>query len=205
MSEDKMNSGEHIPQKNELSDLDLVRRAKLGDASAYEQLVQRYHTKIYGLVYGMTSNREDAEDVVQDVFVKAWKAMSHFREQSSFYTWLYRIALNQTINFRKKRNRRKNTSFDEFDPDIKQAESYREFSSKGSPLRKMSLSEFQEKMNEALLTLSDKHRAVVVMHDVQGMPHLEIAKIMNCSEGTIRSRLFYAHKQLQVQLAEFVK
>lgn len=189
--------------KPELSDLDLIRRARLEDASAYEELVHRYYGKIYGLIYGMTSNREDAEDVTQDVFVKAWKALGHFRERSSFYTWIYRIAINRTINFRKKRNRRKTLQFEDFDPDIKQAESYREFSSKGSVLRKMSLSEFQKKMNEALLTLSDKHRAVVVMHDVQGLPHSKIAEIMHCSEGTARSRLFYARKKLQGQLAEF--
>jgi RNA polymerase sigma factor (sigma-70 family) len=183
----------------------LVQRAQGGDTAAYEQLVRRYHGKIYGLVYSMTGNREDAEDVTQDVFLKAWKALGRFRGQSGFYTWIYRIALNRTINFRKKRNRRRNVSFDDFDPDIKQSESYREFSTKGSVLRKMSLSEFQKKMNEALLTLSDKHRAVVTMHDVQGMPHAEIAAVMKCSEGTVRSRLFYARKQLQVELAEFVE
>lgn len=186
-------------------DLDLVHRSQTGDTAAYEELVRRYHGKIYGLVYSMTSNREDAEDLVQEIFVKTWKALGHFREQSGFYTWIYRIALNCTINFRKRRNRRQTVSFDEFDPDIKTTESYREFSSKGSVLRKMSLGEFQEKMNEAMLNLSEKHRAVVTMHDVQGMPHADIAKVMNCSEGTVRSRLFYAHKQLQGNLAEFVK
>jgi len=186
-------------------DLDLVHRSQAGDTAAYEELVRRYHGKIYGLVYSMTSNREDAEDLAQEVFVKAWKALGHFREQSGFYTWIYRIALNRTINFRKRRNRRQTVAFDEFDPDIKTAESYREFSSKGSVLRKMSLGEFQEKMNGALLKLSEKHRAVVTMYDVQGMPHGEIAKVMRCSEGTVRSRLFYAHKQLQAELAEFVK
>lgn len=192
------------PEKRpELSDLDLIRRARLDDTSAYEELVRRYYSKIYGLVYGMVSNREDAEDVVQEVFVKAWKALGHFREQSGFYTWIYRIAVNRTINFRKKRNRRRTVDLDEFDPDIKQAESYKEFSSKGSVLRKMNLSEFQKKMNEALETLSDKHRAVVIMHDVQGMSHGEIAKVIGCSEGTARSRLFYARKQLQAELAEF--
>ena len=196
--------------KNELKsespdDLDLVHRSQTGDTAAYEDLVRRYHRKIYGLIYSMTGSREDAEDLAQEVFVKAWKALGHFREQSGFYTWIYRIALNCTINIRKKRNRRQNVSFDEFDPDIKTAESYREFSSKGSVLRKMSLGEFQEKMNGALLKLSEKHRAVVVMHDVQGMPHAEIAKVIRCSEGTVRSRLFYAHKRLQADLAEFVK
>lgn len=186
-------------------DLSLVHRSQAGDFSAYEELVRRYHGRIYGLVYSMVSSREDAEDVTQEVFVKAWKALGHFREQSGFYTWIYRIALNRTINFRKRRNRRQTVNLDEFDPDIKTAESYREFSTKGSVLRKMSLSEFQEKMNAAMLKLSEKHRAVVTMHDVQGLPHADIAKIMGCSEGTVRSRLFYAHKQLQAELAEFVK
>jgi RNA polymerase sigma-70 factor (ECF subfamily) len=186
-------------------DLELVHRSQAGDLAAYEELVRLYHGRIYGLIYGMTSNREDAEDLVQEVFVKAWKALGNFRGQSGFYTWIYRIALNRTINFRKRRNRRQTVSFDEFDPDIKTSESYREFSSKGSVLRKMSLSEFQEKMNAAMLKLSEKHRAVVTMHDVQGMAHAEIADVMDCSEGTVRSRLFYAHKQLQAELAEFVK
>lgn len=192
-------------KRPELGEIDLIRRARLEDTSAYEELVRRYYGKIYGLVYGMLSSREDAEDVTQEVFVKAWKALGHFREQSSFYTWIYRIAINRTVNFRKKRNRRRTVQFEEFDPDIKQAESYKEFSSKGSVLRKMNLGEFQKKMNEALLTLSDKHRAVVIMHDVQGMPHSEIAGVMGCSEGTVRSRLFYARKKLQEELAEFKK
>jgi len=192
-----------VEKRPEMSDVDLVRRAQLEDTSAYEELVSRYYGKIYGLVYGMVSSREDAEDVAQEVFVKAWNALSHFREQASFYTWIYRIAINRAINFRKKRNRRKTVQFEEFDPDIKQAESYKEFSSKGSVLRKMNLSEFQKKMNEALLTLSDKHRAVVIMHDVQGMSHSEVAGVMGGSEGTARSRLFYARKKLQQELAEF--
>ncbi|MFA7256778.1 MAG: sigma-70 family RNA polymerase sigma factor [Kiritimatiellales bacterium] len=193
------------PESKAPDDLDLVHQSQAGDFAAYEELVRRYHGKIYGLVYSMTSSREDAEDLVQEVFVKAWKALGHFREQAGFYTWIYRIALNRTINFRKRRTRRQTVNFDEFDPDIKTAESYREFSSKGSVLRKMSLGEFQEKMNKAMLKLSEKHRAVVTMHDVQGMPHADIAKIIHCSEGTVRSRLFYAHKQLQAELAEFVK
>lgn len=193
------------PETEGPDDLNLVHRSQAGDTGSYEELVRRYHSRIYGLVYSMVSSREDAEDLTQEVFVKAWKALGHFREQSGFYTWIYRIALNCTINFRKRRNRRQTVTFDEFDPDIKTAESYREFSSKGSVLRKMSLGEFQEKMNAALLKLSDKHRAVVIMHDVQGMAHAEIAKVMHCSEGTVRSRLFYAHKQLQGELAEFVK
>jgi len=186
-------------------DLSLVHRSQAGDTVAYETLVRRYHSRIYALIYSMTSSREDAEDLTQEVFVKAWKALGRFREQAGFYTWIYRIALNCTINFRKRRTRRQTVTLDEFDPDIKTAESYREFSSKGSVLRKISLGEFQKKMNEALLKLSDMHRAVVILHDVQGVPHADIARMMRCSEGTVRSRLFYAHKQLQAELAEFAR
>ena len=201
-----MSDNPKIQQEPERQDdLHLVHRSQAGDTAAYEELVRRYHSRIYGLVYSMAGSREDAEDLTQEIFVKAWKALGHFREQAGFYTWIYRIALNCTINFRKRRNRRQTVTLDEFDPDIKTAESYREFSSKGSVLRKMSLGEFQEKMNAALLKLSEKHRAVVVMHDVQGMAHAEIARVMRCSEGTVRSRLFYAHKRLQDELAEFVK
>ncbi|MFA5687848.1 MAG: sigma-70 family RNA polymerase sigma factor [Kiritimatiellales bacterium] len=200
-----MTEREEQLKADEPVDLDLVHRSQAGDHSAYEELTRRYYKKIYGLVYSMVNNREDAEDVTQDVFVRAWKALGRFREQSGFYTWIYRIALNRTINFRKKRNRRQNISFDEFDPDIKLAESYREFSSKGSVLRKMSLGEFQKKMNEALMKLSEKHRAVVVMHDIEGVPHAKIARILHTSEGTVRSRLFYARQQLQAELAEFAK
>lgn len=181
----------------------LIRRARANDVAAYEELVRRYYDKIYGLVYGMLSSREDAEDVAQEVFVKGWTALASFREQSSFYTWIYRIAVNRSINFRKRRNRRRTVQFEDFDPDIKQAEAFQEFSSRGSVLRNMNLGEFQKKMNEALMTLSDKHRAVAILHDVQGLSHAEIAKIVGCSEGTARSRLFYARKKLQAELAEF--
>ena len=186
-------------------DIDLIRRSQVGDTAAFEEVVRRYHGKVYGLIYNMTSSRDAAEDLVQEVFVKAWKALGHFHEQTGVYIWVYRIALSQTINFRKRLNLRQTVHFDEFAPDIKTAESYREFSSKGSVLRKMSLGEFQTKINEALLKLPEKRRAVVVMHDVQGMSHADIAKVARCPEKTVRSRLSHAHKRLQAELAEFVK
>jgi RNA polymerase sigma factor (sigma-70 family) len=153
----------------------------------------------------MTSNREDAEDIAQDVFVKAYRALPRFRGSSSFYTWIYRIAVNKTINFRKKRNRKRAISLDQFDQEVKLDDVYHDLTEKGSPLRNMSLSELQKKMNEALQHLSEKHRTVVVMHDMQGIPHEEIARMVGASVGTIRSRLFYARRQLQSELSEFMK
>lgn len=186
-------------------DKELVLKAQRGDVPAFEELVERYHGKIYGLTYNMTSNREDAEDLTQEVFVKAFEALPRFKGKSSFYTWIYRIAVNKTINYRKKRNRKSVLSLDQFDQDIKTDDVYHDLTTKGSPLRNISLSELQEKLNEALQHLSEKHRAVVVMHDMQGMPHEEIAKVVGASVGTVRSRLFYARRQMQTELSEFVK
>ena len=186
-------------------DMELVLKAQRGDVPAFEELVERYHGKIYGLTYNMTSNREDAEDLTQEVFVKAFEALPRFKRKSSFYTWLYRIAVNKTINYRKKRNRKRTLSLDQFDQDIKTDETYHDLTSKGSPLRNISLSELQEKLNKALQLLSEKHRTVVVMHDMQGIPHEEIAKVVGASVGTVRSRLFYARRQMQTELSEFVK
>ncbi len=186
-------------------DDELVLKSQQGDIHAFDQLVERYHGKIYGLTYNMTSNREDAEDLTQEIFIKAFEALPRFKGKSSFYTWLYRIAINKTINYRKKRNRKRALSLDQFDQEIKLDDVYHDLTAKGSPLRHLSLSELQIKLNEALQNLSEKHRTVVVMHDMQGIPHEEIAKVVGASVGTVRSRLFYARRQMQAELAEFVK
>ncbi len=182
----------------------LVDRARGHDLDAYNELVGRYQKKIYALVYNMTGNREDAEDLVQDVLVKAYRSLGYFKGDSSFYTWIYRIAVNRTINFLKKRKRGQNkVSLDDMDQAVERDPDYIALSSRESPVRDMKLSELQQKLNKALLTLSEKHRTVVVMHDIEGVPHEEIAKIVGCSAGTVRSRLFYARQQLQKELVEF--
>jgi len=200
------NFNDEAPQAEDAgpSDVDLVIQAQKGDVHAFDELVERYHGRIYGLTYNMTSNREDAEDLTQEVFVKAYEALPRFKGKSSFYTWLYRIAVNKTINYRKKRNRKRALSLDQFDQEIKTDEVYHDLTTKGSPLRNLSLSELQIKLNEALQSLSEKHRTVVVMHDMQGIPHEEIAKVVGASVGTVRSRLFYARRQMQTELAEFM-
>ncbi|MDF7801460.1 sigma-70 family RNA polymerase sigma factor [Pontiellaceae bacterium B1224] len=198
-------SNEEVPELDGPSDDELVLKSQQGDVQAFDMLVERYHGKIYGLTYNMTSNREDAEDLTQEIFIKAFEALPRFKGKSSFYTWLYRIGVNKTINYRKKRNRKRALSLDSFDQDIKLDEAYSDLTTKGSPLRSISLSELQIKLNEALQALSEKHRTVVVMHDMQGIPHDEIAKIVGASVGTVRSRLFYARRQMQNELSEFMK
>lgn len=189
-------------KKNE--DTELVALAQKGSTNSFNKLVDKYHSRIYSLTYQMTSNREDAEDLTQEIFIKAFEALPRFKGRSSFYTWLYRIGINKTINYRKKRNRNRPLSIDALDQDITYDEVYAELDSKDSPLRHIGLNELQVKLNEAMQKLSLKHRTVVVMHDIEGIPHDEIAKIVGVSVGTIRSRLFYARRQLQADLGEYI-
>lgn len=186
-------------------DLDLVQRAREGDTHAFDELVEKYTPKLYGLVYHMTSNHEDTNDVLQEVFAKAYRALKRFRGKSTFYTWIYSIATNMTLNFLKKRKRRRAMSLDDVDLAIERDPDFIEATSKSDPVREANISELQERLNMAMQELSDDHRAVVTMFDIQGMPHAEISRILGVSEGTVRSRLFYAHRQLQTYLDDFVK
>ncbi len=182
----------------------LVGRAQQGDQEAYSELVRRHQRKIYALVYHMTSSKEDAEDLTQDVFVKAYGSLGGFKRDAGFYTWVYRIAVNRTINFLKQRKRRTAVSLDDVDEAVERDPDYVELVARESPVREASLGELQKKLNDALLTLSEKHRSVVVLHDIQGVPHEEIARMLRVSTGTVRSRLFYARQMLQNELKEFL-
>jgi RNA polymerase sigma factor (sigma-70 family) len=184
-------------------DADLVERAQNGDTAAFDELVIKHSPKLYGLVYHMTSNHEDTNDVLQDVFAKAYRSLKRFRGNSAFYTWIYSIAVNMTLNFLKKRNRQRKFSLDDIDSNIHNDKDFIELTAGTTPDQEANLSELQQRLNEAMMQLSEDHRAVVTMFDIQGMPHAEISKILGVSEGTVRSRLFYAHRQLQTHLDEF--
>lgn len=198
-------SREPMDQPRTDEDQPLVARAQSGDAAAFDELVVKYSPRLYGLIYNMTSNHEDTNDMLQDVFAKAYRAIKGFRGKSSFYTWIHTIAVNMTLNFLKKRGRRYHLSLDDVDASIQNDKEFIELTSTSSPVREADLSELQRRLNEAMMKLSDEHRAVVTMFHIQGMPHAEISKILGVSEGTVRSRLFYANRQLQNYLDEFRK
>ncbi len=183
----------------------LVSRAQSGDTLAFDQLVVRYSPRLYGMIYHMTSNKEDTNDLTQDVFAKAYRSLNRFRGRSSFYTWIYAIGTNMTLNFLKKRNRRAAWSLDNLDSGIQNDEAMVDLAHAANPRHQSDLNVLQKKLNEAMQSLSNAHRAVVTMFDIQGIPHAEISKILKVSEGTVRSRLFYAHRQLQGHLEEFIK
>ena len=186
-------------------EVELVRRAQRGDLGAYDELVRRYQERIYATVYHMTSNHEDANDLAQETFIKAFHALKSFKGGSSFYTWLYRIAVNKTINFLKQRRHRTHMSLNDLDVNAEHDPDLVALISEKTPRREAGLAELQEKLNEAMQKLSEAHRLVVTLHDVQGLPHEEIAEIMDCNVGTVRSRLFYARQQLQAWLSDYLQ
>ena len=183
----------------------LVARARANDATAFDELVERYKQRIYSTVYHMTSNHEDANDVAQETFIKAFKNLHRFKGDSAFYTWLYRIAINCTINFLKKRRRTSgHLSLDDVDANLQNDPDFIERTRGEPPTRDVAANELMQRLNEALQQLSENHRLVVTLYDVQGLSHSEIASMMNCSEGTVRSRLYYARLQLQELLKDYL-
>jgi len=183
----------------------IVRRAQKGDLAAYDELVRRYQERIYATIYHMTSNHEDANDLAQESFIKGFQALKSFKGGSSFYTWLYRIAVNKTINFLKQRKHRSAMSLNDLDFNAEKDPDLIALISDKTPRRDAALGELQKKLNEAMQKLSEPHRLVVTLHDVQGLAHEEIAEIMDCNVGTVRSRLFYARQQLQGYLLDYLK
>ena len=161
----------------------LVTRAIDGDFDAFDQIMLLYRERLYGVIYNMTFNHEDAADLTQESFVKAFRSLSKFKRKSSFFTWLYRIGVNLTLTHLKRKKARKFFSFDQLIDQNKSKNQSVEFSSsETSSVKTTLLNELHEKLNEALSKLSDKHRTIVVLFEIDGLSHKEIASIMKCTE-----------------------
>ena len=198
-----------IPAQEKTSserDLDwaIVQRVQAGNVGAFDQLVQKYREHIFSVIYNMTSNREDASDLTQDTFIKAFQAIGRFKGKSSFFTWIYRIAINTTMTFLKKRNRRRFISYEKIDEEVSNSEIFERLTAKTRSEKGVLISELQEKLNDALQKLSPKHRTVVILHEIEGLEHAQIAEITKTSVGTVRSRLYYAKQQLQSYLQDYI-
>ena len=188
----------------EISDRVLIERSQAGDPTAFDDLVRRYQPRLLGMLYNMTNNQTDAWDLAMETFEKAYKSIHSFRLDSEFFTWLYRIGFNLTVNFLKRNKHRNNLSMDDEDLDLQNRSEFIDASGSGDAERQARLSDLKKKLNESMMKLSEEHRAVVTLFDVEGLSHSEISKIMNCKEETVRSRLFYAHKQLQKYLKNYL-
>jgi RNA polymerase sigma-70 factor, ECF subfamily len=195
---------EATPAQADVSELDLVKQCQTGDTQAFDQLVSRYRTRVFGMIYNMVRNEQDAWDLAQDSFVKAWKSIGRFRGQSSFYTWIYRIVMNVTIDWlRKKQVKGTGTEFDdsvqlkEIDPASRTSPRAEEL-----PHERMERGEIRARIDAAIAQLSPEHRAVILMKETKDMQYHEIAEALGCSIGTVMSRLFYARKKLQTSLRD---
>jgi RNA polymerase sigma factor (sigma-70 family) len=203
--QDANQAGEAGAAASRREDEKLIARTQGGDSAAFDALIVKHSPKLYGLVYHMTSHHEDTNDLLQEVWAKAYRSIGGFQGRSSFTTWMHSIAVNMTINHLKKRGRRFQMSLDDLDANVQNDSEFVELTAGSTPVREADLKELQLRLNEALQKLTPDHRAVVTMFDIQGLAHSEIAKVMGTSEGTVRSRLFYAHRQLQNFLSEFHK
>jgi RNA polymerase sigma-70 factor (ECF subfamily) len=185
--------------QSDVSELDLVKRCQSGDTEAFDELVTRYRTRVFGMIYNMVHNEQDAWDLAQESFLKAWKSIGRFRGQSSFYTWIYRIVMNVTIDWlRKKKIKGGDAEFDdaiqlrEIDPASKTVPK-----AEALPHQTMERDEIRARIEKAIGQLSPEHRAVILMKEIEDMQYHEIAEALGCSIGTVMSRLFYARKKLQ--------
>lgn len=181
-------------------DTEMLRAVIGGDSTAYRGLVEKYQGRVYGMVYGMLRNREDALDITQEAFVKAYNKLDTFRLESSFYTWLYRIAMNLAIDLIRKRKRRGQTSFDE-EIATREDGAVAEIHHGDSPRRALERKQLYQRIMDAMEKLPVDQREVVLLRELEGLSYKEIAEVMDIPEGTVMSRLFYARKKLQKMLA----
>lgn len=178
-------------------DSELVRRAQGGDARAFDQLVTRYRGKVYGMCHHLVQNDQDAWDLAQEAFIKAWRALPSFKLDSSFYTWLYRIAHNCSYDWLRKR---RIVGDGEFDDELQRTVAAgAEAVPKGAarPDHAMRNKELGRRIMDAIAQLTPDHRAVILLREVEGLSYEEIAEVTQQQTGTVMSRLFYARKKLQ--------
>ncbi len=181
----------------------LVSQALDGRTGAFETLFTKYREKVYRVVYGYVYDKDDALDIAQDAFIKAFKNLASFRGHSGFYTWLTQIAINLAIDFRRKRKRQKIVTLEDYMEDPR--EKIGGATQPPEPSEKLAEKELRERYFDALERLSEKHRTVFLLHTVEGMPYKEIADTLGISIGTVMSRLHYARKHLQELLGDVIR
>lgn len=185
-------------------DHDLVLAVAQGDPAAYRGLVERYQSRIYGVCYGMVRNSEDARDMAQEAFVKAFRNIDKFRFGSSFYHWLCRIAINVSIDLLRRQKVRRAEEFDEGRGARESGGGFHHGHHRDDPRRELERKGLRAKISAALDTLPAEQRQVLVLREMEGLSYKEIADVMGIPEGTVMSRLFYARKKMQALLKDEV-
>lgn len=179
------------------NDRSLLERAKKGDIGAFEQLVEGYQKKVFNITLRMMGNPDDASELTQEVFIRVYRSLRNFKEESQFSTWIYKIATNICLDELRKQKKRKVFSIDE---EIKadDGETKRQIADdKPSPETVAEKNEVKKVVKDAIKSLPDEYRLVIVLRDIQGFSYDEIAKIVKCPEGTVKSRINRARKALK--------
>ena len=188
----------------ERSDSELVRESRHGDKEAFRGLVERYQRKVVSVALGMVHNREDAIEIAQETFVKAFENLGKFKGESSFYTWLYRIVVNRAIDFRRRERRHPTVALEDrgaagggegYEDTLKEERLT-------DPYHLAQAREIGDRVSAAINELTPDHKAVILLREVEGLSYEEISRVMQCSKGTVMSRLHYARKKLQKKLKD---
>ena len=183
-----------------MTDEKLIEKIAAKDTSAFEQLVNKYQTRLYNLVYQLTNASPDSPDIVQEIFIKVYEKVSSFKGKSSVYTWLYRLAVNTALDYLKKVKRKKVVAVENIEKDFLQ----RQDNAK-TPFEKLRKKEVQDQVRRAISKLPDKYRTVIMLREIEGASYREISQILGRSIGTIESRLFRARVLLQEYLKDFME
>jgi len=189
-------------------DSELVDRAQNGERAAFQKLVERYQEKVYSICYGKVGDEHDAKDVSQDVFIKVYRYLDGFNKDAKFYTWLYRIAVNTCIDFLRKQSRRDKVDYDDTigrDEEYLEGDDMLMPSNLGlNPDEALDRKELRKEMLAALEELSEKHRTILNLREVEGLSYREIADILEISKGTVMSRLYHARRYFQDALRDYL-
>lgn len=185
-----------------MTEQELVERAKKGDEAAFEVLVTDNEKRIYNLCRRLTGNPEDAAELTQEAFLNAWRGLSRFQGESSFSTWLYRLASNACIDFLRKEKRRQNLSMTVSLDDEEEARQVELPDERYAPERELERTEVRQAVAAGLERLTPEHRQVLVMREINGLSYAEIGAVLGLEEGTVKSRIARARNALRKVLTE---
>ncbi len=179
-------------------EVDLINKCKRGDTWAFKQIYETYHKKVYHIAYGFTRNREEALDIVQEVFIKLFNSLKNFRGESNLYTYVYRMAINTSIDHTRKTQRFRTSSLD-----LELPFQLADLSEK-RPDNILFGKEVEKKIGEALSELPEDQKTTIILREIEGLSYEEISKLMGCSIGTVMSRLHYGRKRMKEALKEYM-